>query len=86
MNTEIRSSQDARDLLLKAAAEKELQEGVSDCDSRGEKYENEAGLNKSLSKLDAAEYPSELLELWEQSHYVLQGWMNAREAIQYLEL
>ena len=86
MQTVIVSPQDARDLLFKAAAVKELQGELSEPELRVEKCDNGAKYKSSPSKLESSAYPKELLELWEQSHYVQQGWLSAREVIQYLDL
>lgn len=83
MQSVVNNSQDARDLLIKAAGLEECQEASPFVATKANIKTNNASLS---SRAEPLAYSKELLEVWEQSHYVRQGWLSAREVIQYLDL
>lgn len=86
MQTVVASSQDAINLLFKAATvEQEGEEPVSNnCNNQAQSGENQGFYLSVVSGVQP--YPQEVLDCWNKSRFVRQGWLSAREGIAYIDM
>lgn len=88
MQTVVSSSQDALHLLFKAAAQQDADEPLDShrLDQTAELQQTHTVETPSFSSISLSSPPQEVLDLWNHSRFVRQGWLSARECVAYIDL